>query len=475
MKAILCRESGHCSLFSHFRTMKALRKIVLTSFVASFFVSVIVFWTEIGASLGCLLPATSSPSVLSTKVLSITAHIDGNYKVVGSFSPLVDAHVKAYRITVSYPVGKKYVFSVPSNATTFVDWHAKQSTLNTYSISAIMKDGTVITGGSVTVAMWANGEAVKTGTGTKTPPPPVVTIPKIPPITLPDPKLPPPVTTWTGAPRVGSCQIFPSDNAWNTDISNYPVHKNSANFINSIGASGHLHADFWEWGAYGIPYIVVDKTQPMKAINFTAYGDESDPGPYPIPLNAPIEGGSSSTGDRHVIAVDKNACMLYELYRAFPKTNSWDADSAAKFDLSSNALRPAGWTSADAAGLPIFPGLARYDEVASGTMNHALRFTVVRTQKAYISPARHYASNSTDPNLPPMGLRLRLKANYDISKFTGQTRVVLNTLKKYGMIVADNGSNWFISGDANSGWNDNDLNALKTVPGSAFEAIDMGK
>lgn len=164
--------------------------------------------------------------------------------------------------------------------------------------------------------------------------------------------------------------------------------------------------------------------------------------------------------------------MLYELYRGFPQSNSWNADSAAKFDLKSNALRPDGWTSADAAGLPIFPGLARYDEAAAGSMNHALRFTVARTQKAYISPARHYASSSTDPNLPPMGLRLRLKANYDISGFTGQARVVLNTLKKYGMIVADNGSNWFITGDANPGWNDDDLNQLKTLPGSAFEAID---
>jgi hypothetical protein len=173
-----------------------------------------------------------------------------------------------------------------------------------------------------------------------------------------------------------------------------------------------------------------------------------------------------------VLAVDTKSCKLYELYRAFPNHDSWNADSAAKYELSSNAVRPAGWTSADAAGLPIFPGLARFDEVKAGSMNHALRFTVSKTQKAYVYPARHYASSSADANLPPMGLRLRLKADYDISKFTGQSRVVLETLKTYGMIVSDNGSNWFITGDANAGWDDEDLNQLKTVPGSAFEAIE---
>ncbi len=276
----------------------------------------------------------------------------------------------------------------------------------------------------------------------------------------------------TNPPKIGSCQIFPSDNPWNVDISRLPVHQNSTNYINSIWATTNLHADFGGGWAYGIPFIVTDNSTPMVPINFTAYGDESDPGPYPMPLTAPIEWGNSSDGDRHVLAVQKDSCILYELYRGFPQSSFWNADSAAKFDLKSNAVRPAGWTSADAAGLPIFPGLARYDEAAAGAMNHALRFTVQRSQKAYIYPARHYASSSTDINLPPMGLRLRLKANYDISRFTGQSRVVLETLKKYGMIVADNGSNWFITGDANPGWNDTDLNQLKTVPGSAFEAVD---
>jgi hypothetical protein len=271
---------------------------------------------------------------------------------------------------------------------------------------------------------------------------------------------------------VNGCQIFPSDNAWNQDVSQLPVHPNSDNFIRSIGVNGHLHADFGGGGEYGIPWVAVGANQPKLPINFTAYGDESDPGPYPVPVTAPIEGGKASDGDRHVLVVDTSDCVLYELYRAFPTATGWDADSAAKFDLKSNDLRPAGWTSADAAGLPIFPGLARYDEAKAGAINHALRFTVQRTQKAYVSPARHYASSNTDANLPPMGLRLRLKPGYDVSHFTGQARVVLEALKKYGMIVADNGSNWFITGDANPGWDDGDLDQLKTVPGSAFEAVE---
>jgi hypothetical protein len=288
-----------------------------------------------------------------------------------------------------------------------------------------------------------------------------------------------PIATPTPAPSlpsVGGCQVFPADNPWNTDISNYPVHPNSANFITSINAGGKtkLHPDWGGSGQYGIPYIVVPANQPMTNINWTAYGGESDPGPYPIPLNAPIEGGASSDGDRHVLAVRQGECILYELYRAFPQASSWNADSGAKWPLDTNALRPLGWTSADAAGLPILPGLVRYDEVAAGEINHALRFTVWRSQRGYILPATHFASSYTDPNLPPMGLRLRLKADYDISAFTGQSRVVLEALKQYGMIVADNGSSWYITGAADPRWNDPDLNQLKTVPSSAFEVVYTG-
>jgi len=277
-------------------------------------------------------------------------------------------------------------------------------------------------------------------------------------------------------PSIGSCPVFPADNPWNLDISGYPVHPNSDAFIASIGASGggYLHADFGGDGAYGIPFVTVAGTEPGIPIQWTAYGDESDPGPYPIPLSAPIEGGASSDGDRHAIAVEVDGCMLYELYRAFPRSGYWEADSGAAWDLRSNDLRPLGWTSADAAGLPIFPGLARYEEVAAGEVRHALRVTFSRTQRGYILPATHFASTSTDPDRPPMGLRLRLKAAHDISGFHGQARTILETLKKYGLLVADNGSNWYITGAADPRWDDDDLDQLKTVPGTAFEAVDTG-
>ncbi|MEZ4668109.1 MAG: hypothetical protein R3E39_09345 [Anaerolineae bacterium] len=271
---------------------------------------------------------------------------------------------------------------------------------------------------------------------------------------------------------LGNCPVFPADNAWNADVSAYPIHPNSAAYIASINSTNNkfLHADFGENPDYGIPYVVVDGSQPKVPITFTAYGDESDPGPYPIPPNAPVEGGS----DRHVLVADGQNCMLYELFVAEYNGTGWNADSGAAFNLLSNALRPLGWTSADAAGLPILPGLVRYDEVAAGSINHALRFTVSQSQRAFILPATHFASSSTSANLPPMGLRLRLKASYDISGFSGQSRVILEALKKYGMIVADNGSSWFISGGTDSRWNDDDLNQLKTVPGNMFEAVYTG-
>ncbi len=280
--------------------------------------------------------------------------------------------------------------------------------------------------------------------------------------------------SWAQNGPLGSCHVFPANNAWNRDVSALPVDPNSGNYLSAITALGgnqKLHADFGGGGAYGIPYVTVPGTQPLVPVDFGLYGDESDPGPYPIPLAAPIEGGS----DAHVLAVDRDHCKLYELFAASRGTSRWSADSGAVFDLTSNALRPEGWTSADAAGLPIFPGLVRYDEVASGHIDHALRFTVSKSQKAYLHPATHYASSNTDPHLPPMGLRLRLKASFNTSSFTGQSRVVLDALKKYGMIVADNGSNWFISGAQDTRWNDDDLNQLKTVPGSAFEVVNTGE
>lgn len=275
------------------------------------------------------------------------------------------------------------------------------------------------------------------------------------------------------------CPVFPANNPWNTDISAYPVHKNSANFITNIGAGESLHPDFgtvWAGAPNGIPYVIVPGGQPKVPIVYTDYGNQSDPGPFPIPDNAPIEGGSNGKGDRHVIAVDLTSCVLYELFNAFFQGagKGWKASSGAKFDLKSNKLRTIGWTSADAAGLPIYPGLVRYDEVQSGAIKHALRFTVNNSQKAYVLPATHYASSSTDANRPPMGLRLRLKASVKISGYSKSNQVILKALKTYGMIVADNGSDWFLSGAPDPKWNDSDLNKLKQIKGSDFEVVDTG-
>lgn len=270
---------------------------------------------------------------------------------------------------------------------------------------------------------------------------------------------------------------FPNDNPWNQDISTRPVDPNSANLIASIGLNTGLHADFgtfWEGGPIGIPYVVVASTQSGVPVTFD-YDDESDHAPYKIPSNAPIEGGPSSNGDRHIIVIDRDNWVLYELFYAFPSGNGWHAGSGAIFDLNSNALRPAGWTSADAAGLPIFPGLVRYDEVVEQKeIKHALRFTVSRSRRAYVAPARHFASSLTDPNLPPMGMRVRLKAGVDISGYPESVRVILTALKRYGMFVADNGSNWFISGSHDARWNDEELSTIRGIKGRDFEVLEMG-
>jgi len=278
------------------------------------------------------------------------------------------------------------------------------------------------------------------------------------------------------APTLSGCSIFPDDNIWNTRVDALPVDPNSAAYINAIGAANGVHADFgsgtWDGGPIGIPSISVPGHQPLVSVTFE-YADESDAGPYPIPPDAPIEGGSASDGDRHVLVLDRDHCKLYELYSAYPQTDgSWNADSGAIFDLNSHALRPATWTSADAAGLPILPGLARYDEVAAGSINHALRFTAPRTRQAFIWPARHYASSLTASTYPPMGQRFRLKANYDITAFPPQVQVILRALKDHGMILADNGSAWFISGAPDSRWDNDALQTLAQVRGSDFEAVD---
>ena len=272
---------------------------------------------------------------------------------------------------------------------------------------------------------------------------------------------------------------FPDDNAWNTRVDTASVDASSDALIASIGLTKGLHPDFgasYGGGPFGIPYVVVSGATPGISVTFD-YADESDPGAYPIPVGAPIEGGASSSGDRHVLVIDRDHWKLYELYSAYPVAGSmnWTAGSGAMFDLSSNALRPAGWTSADAAGLPIFPGLARYDEVVDqGAVLHALRFTVSHTRHAYVARARHYASSDTSSTRPPMGMRVRLKASFDISSYPASAQVILQALKTYGMILADNGSDWYISGAPDARWNDNALNTLKNVPGSAFEVVKMG-
>jgi hypothetical protein len=268
------------------------------------------------------------------------------------------------------------------------------------------------------------------------------------------------------------CTLFPDDNAWAQRIDSAPVHPSSDRYIQYILASGgnrFLHADFGENQSYGIPYVVVPSDQPGVPVSFD-YASESDPGPYPLPANVPIEAGS----DRHALVIRQGECRLYELFALERRASGWHAGSGAIFDLRSNSLRPDRWNSADAAGLPIFAGLVRYDEVRRGRIEHALRFTVSRTQRAFIHPATHFASSITSPDAPPMGLRLRLRADFDRSAYTGQARVVLDALREYGMFVADNGSNWYITGATDPGWDDEDLNQLKRVPGSAFEVVDTG-
>ena len=273
----------------------------------------------------------------------------------------------------------------------------------------------------------------------------------------------------------GGCPVLPADNPINQEVANLPPSPNSQAYVESIGLEAHLHPDFGTNPGYGIPFEVVGASQPKVPIKFTKYRSESDPGPYPIPADAAIEGGGKKgKGDKHVLVVQEGSCMLYELYKAARKGEGWKAVAGATFDLRSNALRPEGWTSADAAGLPIFPLLARYQDVSEGAIEHALRVTVPRSQRGYIHPATHFASSSSDPLLPPMGLRLRLKAGYSLAGYSGQALVILQALKRYGLIVADNGSPWYITGAPSPSWNEASLNTLKQVPGSAFEAVETG-
>ncbi len=291
-------------------------------------------------------------------------------------------------------------------------------------------------------------------------------------------------------PDLGGCPVFPdppaalsprapslpNQAAWNQDISKAPVARNSKAIVAYINAHGDdlLHPDFGSPRPYGFPYAVVGAGQRMLPINYTAYGSESDPGPFPIPSNAAVEGGQNSDGDRHVLVVDRAHCMLYELYRAFFRRGGgahWNADSGASWNLRSTSLRPDSWTSADAAGLPIFPGLVRYDEAAAGKVEHAIRVTVESTRDAWVHPASHCAGDTANADAPPMGMRLRLKPGFSLNGFSGPALAIAKALKRYGMIVADNGSNWFLSGTSDGRWSDENLNQLKRIPGRAFQVV----
>jgi hypothetical protein len=280
------------------------------------------------------------------------------------------------------------------------------------------------------------------------------------------------------SPTIGGCSIFPVDNVWNARIDGLPVAASSAAYISTIGATKTMHPDFgaglWDGGPIGIPFVTVPGNQPGVPVTVD-YDDESDPGPYPVPDNPPIEGGPDGDGDRHILVLDTGHCVLHELYYAFPKPGGgWHAGSGAVFNLSSNALRPDTWTSADAAGLPILPGLVRYEEVAAGGIRHAIRFTAPATQKRHVWPARHDAPSNTSASVPPMGQRFRLKASFDISGFSPVMQVILTAMKRYGIILADNGSAWYVSGVPDSRWDDDDLgSSFHSIPGSAFEAVDV--
>ncbi len=286
----------------------------------------------------------------------------------------------------------------------------------------------------------------------------------------------PPVLTGPGA-DLGGQRLLPYDSPWHRDISKDPVDPSSQLILDRIGMDTPLHPDFgpeWEGAPIGIPYVVVGQEQPRVPVTFT-YAEESDPGPYPIPPDAPIEGGTKGDGDRHILVLDRDAWKLYEVFNAFPDgAGGWKADSGAVWDLKSNQVRPEGWTSADAAGLPILPGLIRYDEVVGKqALEHAARFTLAKTRRAYVPPASHWASELDDDDLPPMGMRMRLKADYDLSGFGSEARIVLQALKTYGMILADNGSNNFISGAPDPRWNTDALRELKRVTTKDFDVIEM--
>ena len=389
-----------------------------------------------------------TPTIVAVSPASFTA---GAYSLTISGSNFVSG---AQVLFAGAAVTTAYVSSGQLTAT------GTQQTAGTFAVSVSNPAPGSSTSATINVTV-----AAQTGGGNPPPPPP-------------PPSACSGISLGAGASLNGFLP-FPADNLWNQNIASAPVDPNSAAIINFIGASDPVHPDFgsgeYQGSSIGIPYIVIGAQQTPVAVNFTAYGDESDPGPMPIPASAPIEGyPNPGTGDRHVLVLDNSSCWLYELYNSYPQSDgSWNADSAAVWDLLADEERPLTWTSADAAGLSIFAGLARYDEVAAGQIKHALRFTLQSSRAAFVPPASHWAANSSNPDAAPMGMRLRLKANFDVSAFSATNQVILTTLQQYGMIMADNGSNMYISGAPDDRWDNDDLHNLDQVTASDFDVVLM--
>jgi hypothetical protein len=418
----------------------------------------------------------SSPSGLSLTVDSVGCTSPCSFQWTPGTTHTVAAATQAGATGTRYVFGSwsdsgagSHTVAAPSSSTTYTATFATQYFLTTGASPSA--GGTISPAGGwydsgavVPVSASVTGGYQFTGfggslTGTTTPRNLTITAPAT-------------VTANYGNQTLGSCSVFPSNNVWNTPIDTLPVDANSDAYIATIGAAKGLHPDFSSDG-FGMPFLSVPGTQPKVPILFNGAASQSDPGPYPVPANAPIEGGASSTDDRHVLVVDNTACVLYEMFSAYPQANgSWTAYSGAVYNLQSNQLRPADWTSADAAGLPILAGLIRYEEVASGAINHAIRMTAPQTRNQYIWPARHQASNLTGAQYPPMGQRFRLKSIFNISAYPADVQVILTAMKKYGLILSDNGSSWFVTGAPDSRWNDTTLHQLTQVLGSNLEAID---
>ena len=404
--------------------------------------------------------ADSGTSPLPTATYSFNVPAGASYVVV-VHEMTGNTGCNAYTLTVNPCAGGPAATSTPTRTATNTAVPTNSPT-RTATTTAVPPTNTMVATNSPTRTATNTAAATNTpaSTATNTPPAAATNTPN-----------------GNATPRPGlPCVVLPANNVWNRNIAALPVHANSANYMNTIGLNAVLHPDFasgtWNGGPIGIPYIAVPGTQPLVPMTFTYYR-ESEPGPYPIPTNAPIQGGPNSTGDRHVIVVEQSTCTAYELFKAYPNADgSWRADAGAVWPLTSNALRPNGWTSADAAGLPLLPGLVSYDEVASGVIRHAIRFTAETINRSYIWPARHSDGQSTDANAPPMGTRLRLKASVDISSYATPVRVVLQALKDYGMILSDSGTSLDIGGIPDSRWNDNVMHSLEDFHGTDFEVVD---